>query len=187
MLTLILLVVLGGGVGILAVSMAERKPATNALDSRRARSADDGAPVAVDTGENTGDDTDDDTGDTAEAAPVPQPAQPVVPTPAPAPAPVTAPLPSVTAEPEPQSEPRPHRPADRRPGPGPERRLRRGDVPRSQTAVEGELGDLLRPSITRRFTSLVGVVLIVIGVGVGIAAFLGAIVGGLAELFGNAI
>ena len=60
-------------------------------------------------------------------------------------------------------------------------------MPRSQTAVEGELRDILRPSIPRRVTSLVGVVLIVIGVGVGIAAFLGAIVGGIAEILGNAI
>ncbi|WP_436793505.1 hypothetical protein [Actinospongicola halichondriae] len=39
MLTLILLVVLGGVVGIMAVSMAERKPATNGGPSRRAGGA----------------------------------------------------------------------------------------------------------------------------------------------------
>lgn len=156
MLTLILLVVLGGGVGILAVSMAERKPATNAPDSRRARAEGDGA---------------DDPGEAQRPVAAPPPPTP--------PTPVETP----PARPEPRPEPQP---ATRR-GTGPERRLQRGDVPRSQTAVEGELGDLLRPSIPRRVTSLVGVVVIVVGVGVGIAAFLGAIVGGVAELLGNAI
>jgi len=154
-LTLILLVVLGGGVGILAVSMAERKPATNAPDSRRARPAEDAAAITADPVEARD--------EPATAAPEPVP------------------------EPEPQPEPRHDPRPNRRRTAGPERRLHRGDVPRSQTAVEGELGDLLRPSFLRRITSFVGVVLIVVGVGVGIAAFLGAIVGGVAELFDNAI
>ena len=159
MLTLILLVVLGGGVGILAVSMAERKPATNAPDSRRARDRSEGAPTAT-------------------ATPPPVEQQPDRPQPQPEPQPAP--------QPQPVPQPAPSPPARGRSA-GPERRLHRGDVPRSQTAVEGELGDLLRPSLPRRLTSLVGVVLLVVGVGVGIAAFLGAIVGGVAELFGNAI
>ncbi len=60
-------------------------------------------------------------------------------------------------------------------------------MPASQTAVEGRLADLVRPSIARRVLSLVGLVVIVVVIGVGIAALLGAIVGGAAELIGNAI
>ncbi len=187
MLTLILLVVLGGGVGILAVSMAEAKPATNAPDSRRARVEGDGSGDPDEDPGDGPDGTDDEHDVPDEPEEVATPATVPVPA-APAHAQVAAPTPPAPIDPpptrpEPRREPRP---AARR-GSGPERRLQRGDVPRSQTAIEGELGDLLRPSIPRRVTSLVGVVVIVVGVGVGIAAFLGAIVGGIAELFGNAI
>ena len=60
-------------------------------------------------------------------------------------------------------------------------------MPRTQTAVEGALGDLIRPSLPRRALSLVGVAAIVVIVGVGIAALLGAVVGGAAEIVGNTI
>ena len=184
MLTLILLVVLGGGVGILAVSMAERKPATNDPDSRRAQAADEA--------EETG-------------APEPHAASDREPEPRPEPAPETAPVETHVPEPEPPPAPEPEpvpasmtapgttsEPADRpafapRRGVGPERRPHRGSVPASQTAVEGPLGDLIRPSFPRRILSLVGIAVIVVGVGIGIAAVLGAIVGGAAELVGNAI
>ncbi len=62
-----------------------------------------------------------------------------------------------------------------------------GTVPASQIAVEAPFGDLVRPSFPRRLISLVGLVLIVVAVGVGIAAVVGAVVGGAAEILGNAI
>ncbi len=149
MLTLILLVVLGGGVGILTVSMAERKPATKDHRSRRAA-----GPVA----------------DPATAAP---------------PDAVVAATRVAVAEPDivPAPEPEPIRKRAAAPAPQPHR----GSIPASQTAVEGRFADLVRPSIARRIFSLVGITVIVIFMGIGIAALFGAIVGGAAEIVGNAI
>lgn len=144
-LTLILLVILGGGVGILAVSMAEGKPAMRGGGSRRAR--------------------------------VPEPVGSV---------PVADPPSQVVSEPSTAPLRQPTRTV-RRQSPGLPRRTGRGDVPATQTAVEGPLGDLVRPSIARRVASLVGIVCIAVVVGVGIAALLGAVVGGAAEIVGNTI
>ena len=145
MLTLILLVVLGGGVGILAVSMAEPKPAMRGMGSRRARAAED-----TSTGPST---------DPEFHVDAPPEAQPQTPTPAPL----------------------------RRTTIGLPMRDRRGSVPAAQTAVEGSLHRLVRPSIPRRVLSLVGIAAITVVVGIGIAAIFGAVVGAAAEILGNAI
>lgn len=163
MLTLILLVVLGGGVGILAVSMAERKPATGDAGTRR------GTDAAADDGDRP--EPPRNPSETA-SDPASSPTTAVERTPGPRPGPGPGPV----ARPE-----RPRRIA------GPARRRSRGDVPKSQTAVEGRLADLVRPSMPRRIASLVGVAVIVVAVGVGIATVLGAIVGAAAEILDNTI
>lgn len=145
MLTLILLVILCGGVGILAVSTAEGKPAMRSEGPRRARKSERDEAVTVVASPN---------GD------VPQPQR----------APLRQPAPSVRSS-----------------SPGLPRRARRGEIPAAQTAVEGSLGDLVRPSMPRRVVSLAGIVGIAVVVGIGIAALLGAVVGGAAEIFGNTI
>lgn len=177
MLTLILLVILGGGVGILAVSMAEAKPAMRDDGQRRARTPATPTPESADE-PVIGPDTD----------PVDEPVTPPVTPPAtqtrqtPVPATTPAPRPAPTRAPV-LSTPR----TVRRTTPGLPRQVERGSIPAAQTAVEGPLHDLVRPSIPRRVFSLVGIVVIAVVIGVGIAALLGAVVGGAAEIVGNTI
>ncbi|MDE0804063.1 MAG: hypothetical protein OSA99_12145 [Acidimicrobiales bacterium] len=157
MLTLILLVILGGGVGILAVSMAEGKPAMRGDGSRRAHTA-----------------------ETSESEPTTQQVAASMPTPASTPAPAPTPTPG--------RDPRtPVARTIRRTTDGLPRQVARGAVPSAQTAVEGAFHDLVRPSIPRRVLSLVGIVVIAVVIGVGIAALFGAVVGGAAEIVGNTI
>lgn len=143
--------ILGGGVGILAVSMAEAKPAMRGDGSRRARAA-----------------------ETSESEPTTTHVAATVP------APVTAPAPR-------REPPPPTARTVRRNSSGLPRQMVRGAVPTAQTAVEGALHDLVRPSVPRRVLSLVGIVAIAVVIGVGIAALLGAVVGGAAEIVGNTI
>ena len=161
MLTLILLVILGGGVGILAVSMAEGKPAMRGDGSRRAHTA-----------------------ETSESEPTTQQVAASMPTPASTPAPAPTPTPTPTPGRDPRT---PVARTIRRTTDGLPRQVARGAVPSAQTAVEGAFHDLVRPSIPRRVLSLVGIVVIAVVIGVGIAALFGAVVGGAAEIVGNTI
>ncbi len=173
MLTLILLVVLGGGVGLLAVSLAEKpKPATNDAAGPRAGAPDEPSPsdptpapepepfMPVRTPEPT--------------PPRGQPAIPAVGTPLPL---VATGRPAVADRPDPRFER-----ADALP-----RRIDRGRVPKAYTAVEGRYQDVIRPPIWRRLVSLGLIAVIVVVVGVSIAAILGAIIGAVAEVLGNTI
>lgn len=92
-------------------------------------------------------------------------------------APATVVVPNPTPRPEPV----------RRRAPEPVPQQHRGAIPASQTAVEGRFIDLVRPSATRRIFSLMGITVIVVVTGIGIAALFGAIVAGAAEILGNAI
>lgn len=139
MLAFILLVVLGGGVGLLAVSLAESsKPATDAGSDRRGPGPDDDA-------------------DEPENQPVPEPVD------------------------EPRAPTRP--PVERRPRRTPDPR----NVPRAYTAIEGRFADVARAPLWRRILSIIGIVLIAVALGVGLAAVFGAIIGALAEILGNTI
>lgn len=152
-LTLILLVVLCGGLGLLAVSMAESsKPATP--DRRSPRATTGGAdPTGVPDATSLEPDPDDGT-----------PTDPGARDPAPA---------DVAAALATEASPR---------------RVRLpAQVPRSQIALEGAFAEVARPSVPRRAASLFGIVAIVVVAGVAIAAVLGAIVGGFAEILGNTI
>lgn len=158
-LTLILLVVLGGGVGLLAVTLAESpKPATDGGASRRAPKAGD-------------DHSEEESG--ARRAPAP----------APVPVPSPAPPPRRESRPEPTPAPSPVAVAEA----GPPRRSSRGDVPKAFTAVEGRLQDVARAPLWRRLVSLVLIVVIAVGVGAAIAAIAAAIIGAAAEILGNTI
>lgn len=161
MLTLILLVVLGGGVGLLAVTLAESpKPATDGGRIRRAQKPSDAHEEAEPTAE-------------AAPAPTPTPRSDREPNPKPNPEPNRVPAPAATRVVE----------ADA----GPPRQASRGDVPKAFTAVEGRLQDVAAAPLWRRLVSLVLIVIIAVGVGVAIAAIAAAIIGAAAEIVGNTI
>lgn len=160
MLTLILLVVLGGGVGLVAVSLAESsKPATDA------------GPVGREPGSGR------DSTEPPEPPESDEPDEPAAPPPEPPSAPVVR-----RAEPVAQA-PAPVAVLDH----GPPRRRSRGDVPKAYTAVEGRYRDVARAPLWRRLVSLVLIVAIAALCGVVIAAVLGGAIGAASEIIGNTI
>lgn len=167
MLTFILLAVLGGGLGLLAVVLAgtDQKPATEGAESPRAHVAppepDDAPPVEHD----------------------PIPALDVEPAP-----PVTvAAIPDTSLPMEPADRVEPQRRAGPVAPPRPRRVRDPRSVPRSLRAVEGRFEDVARAPLWRRIASLAGIGAITVLVGVAIAAVLGASIGAVAEIVGNTI
>lgn len=149
--------VLGCGVALLAVSTAERKPATARTERRR--------------GTTTENPTD--------GAPATEASAPADPDPVPAPTSATQPAAHAPERPD-------HDVPAAVSGPARRARRPRG-VPAAQAAVEGRYADVARASLLRRVLSLVGIIVIVVVVGVLIALLFGAVVGAAAEMFGNTI
>lgn len=166
MLTFILVAVLGGGVALLAISLAESsQPATETDEPDRGDPADPAPPEAP--------------AGSTEPVPAPEPEpepeprpDPVQPDPEPA---VAAPFAPVTAV------------AERVEAREPERRRHRGSVPKQFTALEGRYADVAGAPLWRRILSLVGIVVITVVGGVASAAVLGAIIAAVAQLANDAI
>lgn len=163
MLAFILLVVLGGGLGLLAVSLAESsKPATPGAPKRRAQGREP-------------DDTED-----ADSPPTGEPQPEPAPEPELGPVLVARPRHAVTTAAGPivgpRSAPRPRTQA-------PNRR----NVPRAYTAIEGRFNEVAVAPLWRRILSLLILVVIAVAVGVGFAAATAAVVGALTELLNAAI
>ncbi len=151
MLALILLVVLGGGIGLLAVSLAEStKPATGGDEPTRGPDA-------------TALDPDAPPDDATALDPDPTPDDDV------AAEPVVIPAPAATAPPK------------RSPRPDP------SAVPRAFTAIEGSYAEVAGAPVWRRAMSLVGIAVIALAAGVGIAGLAAAVVGAAAEVLNNTI
>ena len=158
-LTFILVVVLGGGVALLAISLAESsQPATETDEPDRGDLADP-APRQAPTG-------------SAEpvSAPAPEPEREPEPEPT-----VAAPFAPVTSI------------AERGDAHEPVRRRHRGSVPKQFTALEGRYADVAGAPLWRRLASLVGIVVITVVFGVASAAVLGAIIAAVAQLANDAI
>lgn len=163
-LTFMLLVVLGGGLGLLAVSLAESpKPATDRGRTMRAPSAELGAPDPVERP------TDDPVDDLVEAAgdgpigTVPEMATDAE----------VADVPAAT--PPPRAAPAPRRQPDV------------GTIPRAFVAVEGRYDAVAVAPLWRRLLSVLAMILIAIVLGVGLAAVAAAVFGALAELLNAAV
>ena len=157
-LTFILVVVLGGGVALLAISLAESsQPATEPAEP------DVGDPVEEDRG-----------------APV-DPPPGAIPEPVP---PVEEPVP-FAIEPAPVEPTLVDTGEGERYEPV--RRRHRGSVPKEHTAVEGRFADVAGAPMWRRVLSLLGIVAITIAFGVASAAVLGALIAAVAQLAGDAI
>ncbi len=165
MLALILLVVLGGGIGLMAVSLAEStKPATGGAEPTRGPdpATSDPEDHAVDDG-----DAESEAVESREAGPdpLPHPVAPAIellePVVVPAPAAVTPPTPA------PRPDPR--------------------SVPRAFTAIEGTYAEVANAPVWRRAISLVGIAVIALAAGVGIAGLAAAVVGAAAEVINNTI
>lgn len=162
--------VLGGGVGLLVVSLAESsEPATDAGRSGRGD-----APVEP----------------SPEALPEPDPE--------PVPAVQAASEPQVEPEPEPALDPAPllvgapttataWPEAEHAPPLPPRRRDVEGPVPATRTAVEGRYDEVASAPLWRRIVAVIGIVLITVTSGVVIAAVLGAVIAAAAEVLGNTI
>ena len=173
MLAFILLVVLGGGLGLLAVSLAEStNPATAGDEPTR---GDDEPLVPVAAPDDAEPDPDDEPLDAV--GPVgggpPDPEPPAIESLRP----VEVPAPAIVVPP-PSPRPSPRR-APARPDPR--------TVPRAFTAVEGSFAEVARAPIWRRGMSLVGIGVIVVAAGIGIAGLLAAVVGAAAEVLNNTI
>ena len=152
--------VLGGGVGLVVVSLAEsEKPATDAGPDGRAGAHPDGPEPETEPELET------------EVEPEPEPEQRPAPEPEPEPerrfAPLAFPTSGSTA--------------------GPERRRSAGSVPAGFVAIEGTYAEVARVPIWRRLLAVVGIVAIAVFGGVAIAAVLAAVFGAAAELLGNTI
>ena len=167
-LAFILLVVLGGGIGLLAVSLAESpKPATDGGPDHRAPDH-DGEPKP----------------DAAEPVDESEPEPEVTPEPEPNPEPdpvettdVLVPVGSGTnlTGSEPRTTPAPRRRPDPR------------TVPRAYTAIEGRFEEVATPPWWRRLLSLVALVVIAVLIGVGLAAMAAGVIGAVAELIDAAV
>jgi hypothetical protein len=172
-LTFILVVVLGGGVGLLVVSLAEsEKPATDAGPRRRAPDPST-APEHHDSVEPD--------------APVDEAPPPVPePEPQPDPEPEAELVPEVWVDPAPEREPvfAPWRPAAAE---GPVRRRSAGAVPAAFVAVEGSYADVARAPVWRRLFAVIAILAIAVIGGVAVAAILAAVIGAAAEVLGNTI
>jgi hypothetical protein len=171
-LTFILVVVLGGGVGLLVVSLAESsEPATDAGRSGRGEAPVEPPPEAL-----------------LEPDPEPVPAVQVTPEPQleQEPGPALDPAPLLVGAPTtatdaawPEAEHAP--PLPRRP------RDVEGPIPANRTAVEGRYDEVASAPLWRRVVAVIGIVLITVTAGVAIAAVLGAIIAAAAEVLGNTI
>ena len=167
-LTFILVVVLGGGVGLLVVSLAEsEKPATDAGPDRR-------APTAPEAGRDL--------------EPEPEPEVEPEPHPAPEPEPDVrdepAPRPWIAPTPEPEPVFAALQPevVD-----GPVRRRSAGAVPTAFVALEGSYADVAGAPLWRRFFAVITILAIAVLGGVVVAAVLAAVIGAAAEVLGNTI
>lgn len=168
MLTFILLVVLGGGAGLWVVSMAESpKPATDGSQSPRARVRELLRRLTTEpAGTHDDSEPDDEYEDRSHVGETPRPE------PEPVPAAVGA---HAEADGPSPAEPR------RADGPA------GGRVPKAYTAIEGRFADVAHVPLWRRALSLIGIVVITLIMGVGIAAVLGAAFAAVAEVFSNTI
>lgn len=166
-LTFILLVVLGGGAGLWVVSMAESpKPATDGSQPPRAQVRELLRRLFPER-DGTRDDAEPEDEADFEETPVYR-AEPV-----------TA---AVGADPG-AGGPAPaegRRPPRRNGQAG-------GPVPKAYTAIEGRFADVAHVPLWRRALSLIGIVVIALIMGVGIAAVLGAAFAAVAEVFSNTI
>lgn len=159
--------VLGGGVGLLVVSLAESsEPATDAGRSGRGDEAVDPPP---------------------EPDPEPVPALEVVPEPelVEEPEPVAPPLVGApttavvdVASPEVEHDP---------PLPRVRQRGVDGPVPSGRTAVEGRYDEVASAPLWRRIMAVLGILVITVTSGVAIAAILGATIAAAAEVLNNTI
>ena len=164
--------VLGGGVGLLVVTLAEsEKPATDAGPDRR-------APGASEP------DRDLDPDPEPEPHPVPEPEPEVRDEPVPEPAPDPEPDAWVAPTPEPEPVFAPLQPhvAD-----GPVRRRSAGAVPAAFVALEGSYADVAGAPLWRRFLAVITILAIAVIGGVLVAAVLAAVIGAAAEVLGNTI
>jgi len=162
-LTFILLVVLGGGLGLLAVSLAESpKPATDRGDGTRAPDVETELDPPLDEA------VDDVREDPMTAGLEPDPVEPE--------ASLDDELAAVlaTAAPDP-----PARTAQRAPDP------RR--VPLAYTAIEGRYDVVAVSPLWRRLLSLVALTAIALAIGAALAAVAAAVFGALAELLNSAV
>ena len=172
MLTFILVVVLGGGVGLVVVSLAEsEKPATDAGQNGRADPPDAGPGPGAEPEPDT----------------VPEPEPEPEPEPVPDPEPVVASGPPPERRFAPLVPPTPGPSGPSGPAAGPERRRSAGSVPAGFVAVEGTYAEVARVPIWRRLLAVIGILAIAVVGGVVIAAVLAAVVGAAAELLGNTI
>lgn len=160
--------VLGGGVGLLVVSLAESsEPATDAGRSERGDPPDQPAAAAL---------PEPDPEPVAESAPTPEP-EPIE-----APAPLLVGAPPTTADvawsgPDQEPPPRPRR----------QREVVEGPVPAARTAIEGRYDEVALAPLWRRVMAVLGIVAITVTIGVLIAAILGAVIAAAAEVLGNTI
>ena len=182
-LTFILVVVLGGGVGLLVVSLAESsEPATDAGRSGRGDAPVEPAPVALP-------DSDPEPVPGPRAAPGPQLVEAPEPALDPASEPIDPPAPLLVGAPpttvdvegsEAEPDPPPPRPRH-------QRDVLEGPVPSTRTAVEGRYDEVASAPLWRRVMAVLGIVVITVTTGVVIAAILGAIIAAGAEVLGNTI
>lgn len=163
MLAFILLVVLGGGIGLLAVSLAELpKPATDGGPDHRARDHDDEPET-------------DGVEPVAEPEPEPDMEPDMEPEHEPAEATdVLVPVGSGTGP-------------DAGATPGPRPRPDPRTVPRAYTAIEGRFEEVATPPWWRRLLSLVAIVVIAVLIGAGLAAVAAGVIGAVAELVDAAV
>jgi hypothetical protein len=192
----ILLVVLGGGAGLLAVwsvDPSSRPRLSGRPGLRSLRAAPHGGTTGADHAPDAGAGADDDParaepGGTAalrvepepECAPGtgPEPTRELVPA---GPPPV---LEVVAAPPDPE---RVSTPADPVRPTGPVRRRHPGRVPAAFTAVEGSYREVAVTPLWRKVLSLALLLALLIGIGVGLAAVTAAVLGIAAELVDGAI
>lgn len=173
MLAFILLVVLGGGIGLLAVSLAQAsKPATDGGPNHRAPDHDDEPGTdAAEPDPEAATEPDPEAGPETRPDAGPDGARSVEATD------VLVPVGSATVSTNPVS------------GAGPVRR-RRPDprtVPRHHIAIEGRFDEVARPPWWRRLLSLVALVVIAVLVGTGLAAMAAGVIGAIAELVDAAV
>ena len=164
--------VLGGGVGLLVVSLAESsEPATDAGRSGRGDAPVEPPPEALP-------DPDPEPVPAVQATPEPQLEPESEPALDPAPLLVGAAATATDAA-WPEAEHAPPLPRRQRDVEGP--------VPATRTAVEGRYDEVASAPLWRRIMAVIGIVLITVTSGVAIAAILGAVIAAAAEVLGNTI